>query len=318
MRKTIIDCDPGIDDAMGILLAHKGHQLDIVGLASVFGNADIEVTTRNAVHLRNTFGIKAPVYQGAGLALDKREQTPPDFVHGKDGLGDLGKAINPGAPDGDNAGQFIVDSVMDNPNELTLIVLGRLTNLAQAVLLEPRITELVEQVVVMGGAFGFGSVRGNVSPCAEANIFGDARAADLVCQSGFPIAFVGLDVTMRCIIDNALQAKIKKSQQPECQFVGAASDFYADFYKSVGFPGGFPMHDACAVAFAMAPDLFKVEEGPVRVATSGVARGQTIMSTDRNRVYEEDYWSAVGLARVCVDIDADAVLDLYESTILEG
>ena len=216
MEKIIIDCDPGIDDAMAILLAARSPSLDIIGLTSVFGNAAIETTTDNAVRLRDMFEIEAPVHVGARLPLSMIEDPLPTFVHGKDGLGDTRKLPSVGGPDGDSAANFIVETINANPHQVSIVALGRLTNLANALTIDPGITALTKQTVVMGGAFGFDQIRGNVTPCAEANIYGDPDAADQVCLSDWNTVFVGLDVTMKCIFEH-------KSLMFELIFYGVCS-----------------------------------------------------------------------------------------------
>lgn len=316
MKKVIIDCDPGIDDAMAILLAQRSKDLEILGITTVHGNADIDHTTANTLHLKHVFAIDAPVHQGAGLPLNAVELPYPTFVHGDDGMADTGEVPGDAIADSTEAEHFIVDTIRANPHEITIIALGRLTNLARALAIAPELATLTKEVVIMGGAFGENQFRGNVSPCAEANIYGDPDAADAVCLAAWQKTFVGLDVTMLCVVDPQRQARIRHSGDAACQFIGRISEFYSSFYASIGYTAGFPMHDASAVAYAIAPELFRVQTGPVRVVTNGIAKGETILNREPAREYQEDHWSDIPAANVCVDIDAVRVLDLYEHTIL--
>ena len=316
MEKIIIDCDPGIDDAMAILLAARSPSLQIIGLTSVFGNAAIETTTDNAVRLRDMFEIEAPVHVGARLPLSMTEDPLPTFVHGKDGLGDTRQLPSVGDPDGDSAANFIVETINANPHQVSIVALGRLTNLANALALDPGIAALTKQTVVMGGAFGFDQTRGNVTPCAEANIYGDPDAADQVCLSGWNTVFVGLDVTMKCIFDHQRLNRLRDSGDAACEFIADISRFYQSFYNSIGYRKGFPVHDASAMAYLIEPTFFKVASGPVRVATSGIAKGATIWSRQTARDYAEDHWKGVAESTVCCDVVADRLLNLVESTLL--
>ena len=316
MKKVIIDCDPGIDDAMAILLAQRCKDLEILGITTVHGNADIEHTTANTLHLKNVFNIDAPVHQGAGLPLNGVELAYPTFVHGDDGMGDTGEVQSDVSADSTEAEQFIVDTIRANPDEVTIITLGRLTNLARALAIAPELATLTKEVVIMGGAFGENQFRGNVSPCAEANIYGDPDAADAVCLADWRKTFVGLDVTMLVVVDPQRQARIRQSNDTACQFIGRISEFYNNFYTSIGYTQGFPMHDASAVAYVIAPELFRVQKGPVRVATSGIAKGETILNREPAREYVEHHWADIPAANVCIGVEAAGVLNVYEHTIL--
>ena len=132
LNKVIIDCDPGIDDAMALLLAARCEDLQIMGITTVFGNADIEVTTANAIYLSRLFGISAPIHRGAAAPMSCSNDAPPTFVHGENGLGDVDDHGFLEIPAGLTAQDFIIDAVVSNPNEVSIIALGRLTNLAQA------------------------------------------------------------------------------------------------------------------------------------------------------------------------------------------
>src|SRR5690554_1530118 len=169
--KIIFDTDPGIDDAMALLYLSKLPEIELLGITSVVGNADIAAVTRNALFLRQQFGLTAPVIAGAGQTLDGVVKAEPAIVHGHNGLGDIvipavdETGLQPGA-----ASRFIIDTLRAHPGEVTIIAVGRMTNLALALREAPDVAGLAKQVVIMGGAFGYQGRSGNVTPLAEANI----------------------------------------------------------------------------------------------------------------------------------------------------
>src|SRR5690606_7803723 len=170
--KVIFDTDPGIDDAMALLYLSKLPEIELVGITTVVGNADIDTTTRNALFLRQQFGLTAPVVRGAGKTLDGVDKPEPVIVHGVNGLGEV--EIPPVDESGLVAGeasQFIIDMVRAHPGEVTIIAVGRMTNLALALRADPEAARLTKQVVIMGGAFGYQGRSGNQTPAAEANIY---------------------------------------------------------------------------------------------------------------------------------------------------
>ncbi len=197
-KRIIIDTDPGVDDSMAILFAFQSPELQIEGLTTIFGNGGTETTTANALRLVELAGHpEVPVARGAETPLMRPFTGEGWRVHGRNGLGEVDFPAPKGTPDSRRAAQFIVDTVMANPGEITLVPLGPLTNIALAVSLEPRIVEAVKEVVLMGGVI---DGRGNASPVAEANIRNDPEAAQIVFQAGWPVTMVGLDVTRQSVM----------------------------------------------------------------------------------------------------------------------
>ena len=177
-RKIIIDTDPGVDDALAIFLALRSRELDVIGLTTVFGNSNVDATTRNALNLLHIAGRgDIPVARGAGVPLFIAPHGTAEWVHGDDAMGNIGwtAPLSPALqPHTLRAAEFIVQQVMAHPGEITLVPIGPLTNIALALQLEPRIAQHVREVVLMGGAV---LAPGNVSPLAEANIHGAPHAA---------------------------------------------------------------------------------------------------------------------------------------------
>ena len=314
--KIIFDTDPGIDDAMALLFAHYSPAIDVVGITTVLGNASLDTVTRNALHIAERFDISAPVYKGASAPLLIAADEPPAFVHGDDGLGN----INPDTPGcriaSATAAQFIVDSILNNPHEITLVAVGRLTNLAMALRLNPAISKLVKEVVIMGGALGTNEHTGNVTPVAEANIYGDPHAADIVLTADWPLTLVGLDVTMTCVMQQAQMRRIRDKAGAAGQFLWDITRHYEDYYHRTRGVKGFPVHDSCAIAYVLAPELFQVQTGAIRVVTEGISIGQTIM-VPGGRLFPPGNWHNVPESQGCVGVAAQELLSLYESVLLK-
>ena len=210
-KKIVIDTDPGIDDAMAILFALAAPELQLVGLTTIFGNVHTETATRNALRLLEFAGRSdIPVAHGAEVPLLGELDGVADFVHGVNGLGDIPHDDPLGTPHTLYAAQFIVDTVMAHPGEVTLLPIGPLTNIALALAIEPAVASNVAEVVMMGGA---ATVSGNVNPAAEANIYSDPHAADRVLTAPWPsLTMVGLDVTEQVIMDEAYFHALRPSR----------------------------------------------------------------------------------------------------------
>lgn len=314
--KVIFDTDPGIDDAMALLLLARHPAIDLLAVTTVFGNATIADTTRNALYLKQLFGFAAPVARGAAAPLAGPPQPPPDFVHGQNGLGNIPLPDTvAGSPDPRPAHRLLIDLLRQFPGEVTVIAVGRMTNLALALAEAPEIARLVRQVVVMGGAFGYNGHRGNVSPVAEANIWGDPDAADQVFGAGWPVAVVGLDVTQQTIMTEAYLAALARDGGADGAFVRQVSAFYQNFHRDSAGLDGFYVHDSSAVAYALHPEFFRTARGAIRVVTEGIAVGQTIARLEGTH-YPPGPWDDRPLQTICTGVDADAVLATYRAALV--
>lgn len=318
MKKVIFDTDIGIDDAMALLFLHYSPNAELKAIVSGFGNADIETTTRNALYIKEYFGIDAPVYRGAGEPTGERlGDGYPDFVHGGNGLGQI-EIQEPVTRAEVLAGpEAIIEIVKQNPREISVVAVGRLTNLALALDLCPELPDLVREVVVMGGAFGCNGHSGNVSPVAEANIAGDPQAADKVFTSGMPVTIVGLDVTQETIATDQFFESLKETSGKAGDFVYRISRFYLDFHEEMTGTHACPVHDSSAVAFLLNPYLYRTKAAAVRVVTGGIAIGQTIAG-DPDADYESRGWKNHPTCQICTGVDADMVLELYAETLALG
>jgi inosine-uridine nucleoside N-ribohydrolase len=310
-RKIIIDTDPGIDDAQAILLAASHPELDLLGLTTVFGNVPVDLATANALRLVDLISQSIPVAPGAALPLSGIERAHPDFVHGTDGFGNINWPTAQNQSDTRSAAQFIIESVKAEPGAITLIAIGPLTNLAEALALEPQLPQLVEQVIIMGGSV---YRPGNVTPVAEANIICDPQAADQVFAAAWPITLVGLDVTMQLVLQRSVLARLKGTRYGD--FLQQSAPFYMDYYQSRHGIDGCFVHDSAAIIYAVAPELFAVERGNLLAVTDGIASGQTVFAPAAID-YPAGPWTERPQHQVCLRVDQEQHMALMLAT-LEG
>ncbi len=290
-HKVIFDTDPGIDDAVALLLLHAMPRVDLQGITTVFGNASIEDCTRNALYICERFELPYGVFQGAGVSFRGAEEDEyPDFVHGRDGLGDVGFLAPSKRPAKVAAADFIVQAARLSVDPIEILAVGRMTNIAQALEMAPDIKSKLRRIVMMGGAV---DVSGNVTEWAEANIYGDPEAADYIFESGVPVLMVGLDATLKHQISRTQLAALTRDLGDAGDFIWQIKQHYLKFYASKGVFDGFPIHDATA-ALAMAfPGDFKMVEGDLRCVTEGEQRGRTTFS-ERQGGFHQAALSAEG------------------------
>ncbi|WP_433378891.1 nucleoside hydrolase [Streptosporangium sp. CA-115845] len=272
-RKIIIDCDPGIDDALALVLAHGSPDLKVLGITTVGGNVDLARTTDNALRLREFLGFgDVPVTAGSAGALLRARVDAAD-VHGGSGLGD---ALLPPAtlpPAAGHAVDFIVETLRADPGEVTLVAIGPLTNVALAVLREPRIVEWARGLTILGGSY----TRGNFSPAAEFNIAADPEAAAIVFGAGWTVTMIGLDVSRAAMTTEAVAARMAAMGRLGTDLLIPC----VRFYGMITADDGPAIHDACAVAHLIDPSLITLEPAVVDVETAGrFTSGMTV--TDFN------------------------------------
>ena len=313
--KVIFDTDPGIDDAMALLYLSKLKKIDLIGITTVVGNADLDTTTRNALFLREKFGISAPVVRGAGETLDGVDKAEPVIVHGLNGLGEIDiPAVDESGLAPGTASQFIIDQVRAHPGEVTIIAVGRMTNLALALRADPDVARLTKQVIIMGGAFGYEGRSGNVTPVAEANIHGDPVGADEVFAAEWPVVVVGLDVTHDIILDTDYLATLSAEAGENGELLRQMCDHYARFYKEIMGLSGVVGHDLLAVTYALHPEWFETRHGPILVVRDGIAVGQTIQMP-ASRKGGHPAWAERPVQTICTKVDAAKVLQHYRETV---
>jgi purine nucleosidase len=311
--KLIIDTDPGVDDAMAILMAMASPELEILGLTTVFGNASTETTTKNALTLvETTARTELPVAKGAAKPIASNYLGPVPQVHGANGLGDTPLPQPAGIPVDDDAADLIYATAASHPGEVTILALGPLTNLAIAIQRHPALVNLVERVVVMGGN---ALVPGNATPVAEANINNDPEAADLVFGAGWPVTMVGLDVTHQINLTGDAIDRITAIDTPGAQLLRGALPLYRDFYESTFGIDGIYVHDPTTVAYLLAPNAFTTQPWPVRVETESFSRGKTWPNLGNTDDVAPPAWRGRPPIDVCTHVHTGEVLALVEELL---
>ena len=315
MKRVIIDTDPGIDDTAAILMALASPELEIVAVTTIFGNASVEDCTANARRVLQAAGRSdIPVYMGAGKPLLRpANEGWASHIHGGDGLGgvagDEEGGQTTGQDEGKHAALAILDAVMAEPGELTILALGRMTNVALAMSLEPRLAGAVREIVVMGGAV---TVPGNVSGVATANLHEDPEAAAIVYRSGAPIAQVGLDVCNRVTVSPSQLEAIAGAGSQATRLLSEATGYLREAYIRTGRIGpddGVRYNDMPAIGYAIDPSLFTARPALVQIEThSELTKGQTVA----------DWNAAQPNARICLEVDAEALTALFTERLTTG
>jgi len=306
-QKIIIDTDPGVDDTIAISTALRSPELEVLGLTSVFGNAITETTTQNALRLVELEGHDSiPVARGCDVPLVVELESIASEVHGNDGLGNTNLPVPKGKPITKSAAEFIIDTVRAYPGEVILVPVGPLTNIAVALKTDPEIAHMIKKIVLMGGAV---STPGNISPLAEANIYHDPHAADIVMQAGCPVVMVGLDVTERVIMTPQFFEELFRAKNPVTDLMQRILPVYQDYFnRFVGMGGSICTHDPSAIAYLLNPDLFKTKSVPVFVETVGRCKGKTIADWHKQ-------WEKRAEIEVCLEVNSAGVLALLKERL---
>ncbi|PNY17058.1 putative uridine nucleosidase 2-like protein [Trifolium pratense] len=340
-KKIIIDTDPGIDDAMAIFVALRSPEIEVIGLTTIYGNVYTTLATRNALHLLEVAErTDIPVAEGSHVTLtpvkaaatidsdsqqyqrsaishltDKKgtKLRIADFVHGADGLGNQNFPPPNGKPIEESAADFLVNQAKANPGKITVVALGPLTNIALAVQMDPDFAKNIGQIVLLGGSF---AVNGNVNPAAEANIFGDPDAADVVFTSGADVLAVGINVTHQVMLSGSDREKLASSKGKFAQYLTGILEVYFSYHSDAYNTNGVYLHDPTALLAAVDPSLVTCTEGAVRVQTSGITRGLTILYNKQKRFAETTEWSNMPSVKVAVTVDAPRVVKLVMDRLL--
>jgi len=271
--RVIIDTDPGVDDALALLLAMRSPELKIEGITPVAGNVPLDLTLPNALRMVEIAGrTDIPVAVGAKGPLVRRLVTAA-YAHGENGLGGAVFPEPKIKPIAQPAAEFIRDVIRKYPGELTLIPIGPLTNIATALNLDSQLASMVRGIVLMGGSLS----GGNITPAAEFNIYVDPEAARIVFQSGIPITMVGLDATRKTSLTEEHVRTLEASQNPVSQAAGKIGRNAINHNREQGFLIGPNMHDSLAVATFLDPSIVKLKEYYVDVETTGeLTAGETL------------------------------------------
>jgi purine nucleosidase len=319
-KKVILDTDPGTDDAIALMLALNSPELDVRAVTVVPGNATAKQGLENAlrmVSLANRCDI--PVAAGAQHPLFQKLITA-EFWHGKNGLANIELPASKCKVDPRFGPDLIIQMVHAAPHEITLVPVGPLTNIALAVEKDPSIVPLVKEVVLMGGSIS----GGNVNASAEANIYNDPDAAQIVFQAGWPLTMVGLDVGDKTLFSSKYLEQLGQTHGPVNDFIYQVAHFLVELSMKYGFEGA-PMYDPLAVGVAIDASLVNAPPMHVDVETRGeFTRGETVANrhgTVEHNVLHGDRYVIEGVdkvepnAKVCVGVDADRFLQLLVSRI---
>lgn len=319
-RRVLIDTDPGVDDAMAILLALNSPELKVEALTVVPGNVDGRQGLENALKLVSLAGrCDVPVAGGAQHPLNQLGITA-QFWHGPNGLAGVELPASKCKADSRFGPDLIIEMVHKYPHELTLIPVGPLTNIALAVSKDPSIAGLVKDIVIMGGSI----TGGNVNGAAEANIYGDPEAAAIVFNAGWIVTMVGSDVGEKTIFGRKYVTALQSGKGPECQFIAKLADFYLTRSEKSGYQGA-AMYDPLAVGVVIDPTFVTLRDLHVDVELKGeFTRGETVanrMGSNEKNVLKGDHYEIDGVidlkpnARVVVASDADRFLQLFLTRI---
>ncbi|KAJ4705181.1 uridine nucleosidase 1 [Melia azedarach] len=313
--KLIIDTDPGIDDSMAILMAFQTPELEILGLTTTFGNVTTEDATRNALILCEIAGCPdVPVAEGSPEPLKGGMPRVADFIHGTDGMGNIFLSPPKAKKCDKKASEFLVDKVSEYPGEVSILALGPLTNLALAIKRDSSFASKVKNIVVLGGAF---FALGNVNPAAEANIYGDPEAADVVFTSGANIVVVGINITTQVKMTDDDMIELRQSKGKYAQLLSGMCKFYRDWHvKSDGVHGIF-LHDPVSFVALVRPDLFTFKKGVVRVETQGVCMGHTLMDQGLKRWNASNPWTGYSPVSVAWTVKVDEVLSYIKKLLMK-
>jgi inosine-uridine nucleoside N-ribohydrolase len=294
---VIIDCDPGHDDAMALLLALGSPELELAAVTTVAGNQTLDKVTANAIRVLDVAGADSiPVAAGADRPLVHPARTASE-VHGETGLD--GPELRPPSrePEPVHAVELMARMLRERP--LTLVPIGPLTNIALLLALHPELAGRIERIVLMGGAMD----EGNVTPAAEFNIWVDPEAAARVFASGVDVTMVGLDVTHRALLTPERAEGLRASGRAGT-FVADLHAFYRQFHSSIYGDAATPVHDALTVASLIRPQLLRTERLHVAIDdSSGICRGATVVDRRRRLGEEPNAW-------VAVDVNGNGFVDL--------
>ena len=303
-RKIIIDCDPGHDDAIAIMMAANNPKLDLLGITIVAGNQVVEKTCQNGLNVCQSLGIKVPVYAGMSLPM-VREQVVAANVHGETGLD--GPVFGPLQIKAEekHAISYIIETLMASNDDITLVPIGPLTNIAMAMRIEPRIIPKIKEIVLMGGAYAIG----NFTPSAEFNFYADPEAAHVVFTSGAPIVMMGLDLTNQTVCTEDVIARMESiGNKASALFCDIMKFVLKTQYEEFGLAGG-PLHDATCIAYLIEPSFFTSKSMYTAIdIKSELCYGRTVC--DVLDVLKKPHNSKVGMK-----IDVDGFWNMVEKSI---
>lgn len=301
-KRVIIDCDPGTDDAVMLVLAFGSPELDILGITTVGGNVPGEMTSRNARILREICGREdVPVIAGCPGPMKRKALVGAPEFHGESGLGDQSVFEPKAKLQAGHAVDFIIDQLKVAKGDITLVVTGPMTNVATALVKSPGITKGIASIVIMGGARSEG---GNITASAEYNIYADPEAADIVMRCGAPIVMFGLDATHGVRATKKRIAQVRAAGNRPAVMAADILQWAADTERKIVGWASPPLHDPCPMAYVIDPALAELKPANIQVETrSELTRGHTAVEF---RVSKDKPANA----QWAVKLDADRVFNL--------
>ncbi len=304
-QRILLDCDPGHDDAIAIMLATASSEIELVGVTTVAGNSLLKNTTRNALIVLDMVNRPdIPVHSGRAAPLVRELRTAAS-MHGDGGLDGPVPSAPSRAPSGDNALEFIENILINEPEPITLVATGPLTNMADVVTGLPHLHHQIEQIVFMGGAIELG----NWTPAAEFNILVDPEAADIVMNSGLNLTMIGLEVTHQAWLDDTHADALRGKGDCE-EFVAELLDHFVGFHqKRFGWPGA-PIHDAVTIAYLIDPSLLTT------IVTNVTVETQSELTLGRSVVDVYSVTDKPANVRVGTGIDRDRFVTLLMQHLL--
>lgn len=253
-EKIILDCDPGHDDAVAIMIAAINPQLELLGITVVAGNQKLEKTVDNALKVVQHLNLNIPVYSGMTRPMI-REQVIADNIHGDTGLdGPVFEKLKL-KTESKHAVSFIIETLMSSSEKITIVPTGPLTNIAMAMRFEPKIIEKIKRIVLMGGSYQLG----NITPAAEFNILADPDAAHVVFTSKVPIVMMGLDLTRQALATKEIVDKIRTIDNKASKLFVDLMEFFASTQKNIFGWASPPVHDPTTIAYLIDPTCIEVK-----------------------------------------------------------
>ena len=305
-EKIILDCDPGHDDAIAIILAGLHESIELLGITTVAGNSYLENTTKNALIVAELSGIDVDVYPGSPKPIVGKQIVAHD-IHGYTGLEGADLPEPSKKPRDMHAIDFIAEMVKKYPGEINLVATGPLTNIALFVLKYPNLVSKLKRFVFMGGGLAFG----NITPTAEFNIYADPEAAAIVLNTDIPKIMAPLDMTHKAVITKEEVNKLKMSEKKVLKVLTDLLEYFMSTYKKVFGIEGAPLHDPTAIAYLIDFNMFTWDELNVVVELNGkFTRGQTVA----------DVWKTSGRSpnvRVLKNIDRERFFNVLLETLMK-
>lgn len=311
VKKIVIDTDPGVDDSLAIFVALNSPELEVLGLTTIFGNAVTTTCTENALRLLEIAQrTDVPVIEGAKVPLNGTFRGAASFVHGDNGQGNADLFSPVTKPLDIDAVTFLRELIENNPNEITLVPVGPLTNIANLLTIHEGIDSKIKEIVLMGGN---AQSPGNATPTAEANILNDPEAADIVFSAQCEITMVGLDVTNNVFMSEEQVVTLSSFNNAKSKHIGKINPFYFNFLKDFFQDNGMPIHDSSAITYLVHPEYFETLCYPIKVETEGISRGKTWMGmgiSDNEEGLGERLkpWKNRRKVNICIGVDSQKVI----------